>query len=373
MATNQDVLAGTEVYKLTPADIDHVFRRSGLKGNRLSACSYNPEQAATSTPSEWFKNLSESSRFTLIAGRLLEPDLKIQLNSGGAGTAQDQYYAFFGAEGPSVLVQMTNSDGDMLLLLFPEEDSFLAWWTDLYASAGMGGYQTVFPSVMEAEVLVCALHCIDIYRRSYLESMLEYRRGVDLSLTSADFVQLLKRSLASGDQRWLLPTLFEITPGLKNASITLHPDHLQQIETLGFITSDADIITLGERARIMGTEFITSWMGAFGWQAAALMNGQERILSRVFLAPTAFANHLISFESGEGGQYRFRHQAVDRQALAQTLAEWMKALSRAAGLTDAQTSTESPASSPSPARFCSSCGAQIRSGKRFCTACGTAL
>jgi hypothetical protein len=373
MEINQDVLAGTAVYKLNPADIDHLFRRSGLKGNSLSSCSYNAEQAATSSPSELFKKLSESPQFRPIAQHLLEPDLKIQFNSGGAGTAKDQYYALLSADDKSVLVQMTNSDGDILLMLFPDWDSYLAWWIDVYASPGMDGYQTIFPNIMETEVLVCALHCVDIYRRAYMESMLDYRGGVDLSLSIQDFVQLLKRALASGDQRWLLPTMFEITPGLKNASIALNPDHLKQIEELGFIITDADTINLGERARIMGTEFITSWIGAFGWQAAALINGQERSLSRVFLAPTAFTNHLVSFETAEAGKSRFRHQAADRQALLRILSDWMKALSQAVGLTAGVASSEPLAASEPPARFCSNCGAEIRPGKRFCTACGSAL
>lgn len=369
MGTNQDVLTGTEILKLNPVDIDHLFRRSGLIGNSLSPFSYNAEQAATSNPSELFKQLAESAQFKSIAQRLLEPDLKIQFNSGGAGAVKDQYYALLSDDDKSVLVQMTNSEGQILLLLFTDLDSFLNWWTVVYASAGMGSYQTVFPSVMEAEVLVCALHSVDIYRRAYMESMLEYRSGVDLSLTVQEFVQLLKRSLASGDQRWLLPAMFEITPGLKNSSISLNPDHLKQIEQLGFISTKENIITLGERARIIGTEFITSWLGAFGWQASALINGQERILSRVFLAPTAFANHLISFESGESGKYRFRHQASTRDDLINTLIEWLNALQKATGSGDAVSKN---VKSGAP-KFCGQCGAEIRPGKKFCTSCGTAI
>jgi len=236
----------------------------------------------------------------------------------------------------------------------------------------MGAYQNVFPNVMETEVLVCALHCVDIYRRSYMESMLDYRSGVDSSLSMQDFVQLLKRSLASRDKRWLLPTMFEITPGLKNSSIALNPEHMKQIGELGFITSDANDVTLAERSRIMGTEFITSWMGGFGWQATALIDGQERSLSRVFLAPTAFTNHLISFEAAQAGKTRFRHQAANRQELLEILSGWMKALGRAAGITDAESSTEPPPAS-AQVRFCSNCGAEIRPGKRFCTACGNSL
>lgn len=371
MDNNQNTLDGTEVFKLAPGDINHLFRRTGVKGNSLSPFRYNPEQAATSSPSELFKALSESPRFGQIATRLLEPDLKIEFKSGGGGTADDRYCALLTNNDKNVLAQLANSQGEILLVLFPNWEKYLEWWTGLYASRGISSYQTVFPHVMDTEVLVCALHCLDIYRRSYMESMLEYSGNLSLSLTTQDFVQLLKRSLASKDKRWLLPAMFEITPGLKNSSIALKPGHIKQVEELGFATSKEAILTLGERSRIMGTEFITSWMGSRGWQATVLVNGEERSLSRVWLAPTAFANHLFSFESGPGGESRFRHQAGTLPELTQSLAQWMESLRKAAVGSAAGVAT---AKERTPrAKFCGQCGSKIRPGKKFCTSCGSAI
>ncbi len=371
MEMKQEMLAGTEVFKLAPGDIDHLFRRSGLNGNNLSPFRYNAGQAAISTPSEWFKAVSESPRLTQVARRLLEPDIKIVFNNGGGIAADDKYNVLLSTDDRTVLAQFINSDGDIVLLLFPDWESFLEWWTSVYASAGMSSYQTVFPNILETEVLICALHCVDIYRRSYLESMLEYRGGLDLSITRQDFVQLLKRSLASGDKRWLLPTMFEITPGLKNTSISLTPEHLKQIEELGFITNNEEIITLAERTRLMGTEFITSWMGATGWQATALINGEERNLSRVFLAPTAFTNHLVSFETGSKGDSRFRHQASTGPELIKTLVKWVEAIQGVTGFIPAQAATT--ADNNGQARVCGNCGSEIRPGKKFCTSCGNSI
>jgi hypothetical protein len=383
MNGEQTSIVNPEVFKLVPADINHLFRRSGLNGNRLTPFRYNAEQAAVSTPSEAFKAISENPNFQMIARRLLEPDLKIEFNSGGGSAADDKYYAFLLWEEQSVLTQFINSKGDILLLLFPEWNAFLEWWAGIYASKGMDGYQTVFPNIMETEVLVCALNCIDIYRRSYMESMLDYRGGLNLALTTEDFVQLLKRSLASKDKRWLLPTLFEMTPGLKNSSIALKPEHIQQAEALGFLTSNEATLTLAERSRIMGTEFITSWMGAIGCQATALLNGEERSLSRVFIAITAFANHLFSFVTGANGDTRFRHQASTAPELINTLSKWLEALQQVTGNTEAGTKTDSPDKPHEPsntvenntlkAKFCGQCGAQIRPGKKFCASCGTAV
>jgi len=383
MENQMNTLAGMEVFQLAPADINHLFRRSGLSGNTLSPYRYDAEQAAVSTPSQAFKALAESIKFQQVAARLLEPDVKIEFNSGGGSAAEDKYYAFLAKEDQNVLLQFVKDKGELLLILFPDWITFLEWWASVYAANGMEGYQTVFPSDMETELLVCAIHCLDIYRRSYMESMLDYRGGLGLSLPAQEFVQLLKRSLASKDKRWLLPTLFEITPGLKGTQIALKPEHIEQAAKLGFLTNKEGILTLDERSKLMGTEFITSWIGTVGWQATALINGEERSLSRVFVAVTAFTNHLISFKTEGQGATRFRHQASSASVLVNTLVKWMESIQKAmenkgsggkkAALPAPPAQEKKEKSSAVKAKFCSQCGTEIRPGKKFCSGCGTVL
>ena len=147
-----------------------------------------------------------------------------------------------------------------------------------------------------------------------------------------------------------------------------HPKHFDEFT---LITSYEDTITLAERTRLMGTEFITSWMGATGLLATAIINGEERNLSRVFLASSAFTNHLVSFETGAEGKSRFRHQANTAPELKKTLVKWMEALQSVTGFVPTQTVTT--AESNEQARFCGKCGSEIRPGKKFCTSCGTAI
>ena len=368
MGMNMEKPGILEILKLAPADIDHSFRRSGLNGNRLSPYSYNAEQAATSSPSELFKPLAESANFASMAKKLLAPDLKIEFNRGGAGSAEETYHAFFSQEDNDVLVQFMGSDGNLLLLLFDNEEYFLQWWADIYASNADKAYPPVFPNSLETEVLVCALHCIDIYRRSYMESMLAYSGELSLSISTGDFVDLLKRALDSQDKRWFLPTLFEITPGLKGSSIALKPEHIKKAEELGFMSSNENVLTLGDRARLMGTEIITSWLGSVGCHATALVNGQEKSLSRMFLTSTAFANHIFSFETAAGGGSRFRHQASTMPELIQALMTWIEALQKVIG----GTAPAKAAPKETPAlKFCGQCGAELKAGKKFCTGCGT--
>ncbi len=373
MEVNQDNTTSIGLYKLTPGDIDHLFRRSGLSGNQLSLFTYNAERGATSSPSELFKELAASPNLNRVARHLLTPAVKLEFNRGGAGAAEETYHAFLSLEDNDVLVQFIDSEDNILLLLFDNEESFWQWWADIYAANADSTYQPVFPDVMPTEVLVCALHCIDIYRRSYMESMLDYRGGLNLAISTQDFVELLKRALSSQDKRWLLPTLFETTPGLKGSSIALKPEHVKKAEELGFLSSNENILTLGERSRLMGTEIITSWLGSIGCQATALVNGQEKSLSRMFLTSTAFANHIFSFETIGGGGSRFRHQASTRPELIQSLLKWIEALQKVVGGTapakTAQAQAQKQASAPAM-KFCGQCGAELKPGKKFCTGCG---
>lgn len=356
---NQDKLANAEVFKLAPGDIDHLFRRSGAAGNQLAVFQYNAEQAAVSNPSRWFKALAESPLCQKIGRQLLEPDIRVMFHTGGNIAAEDRYYVMLTRGDQSVLAQLVNGEGHILLIYFADQPSFAQWWTGIYAAAGIDDYPAVFAGLQETETLICALHSVDLYRRFYMESMLEYRKLVDLSVNTADFVELLKKSLASGDKRWLLPTMFELTPGLRGSKIALKPEHLQKVEEAGFITSQDAVLTLAERSRLMGTEFIGPWMSSTGWQATALVQGQEKTLSRVFVAATAFSNHLFSFETVPEGQTRFSHQALTGVELAGQMTNWLTALVQSAGPNAAKPS------------FCGQCGAELKPGKKFCTSCGT--
>lgn len=316
-----------EIYQLVPGDMSHVFRRSGLLGNKLSPFRYSAEQAALDKPSKWFIAMSEASSFPNIAKLLLEADLKVLFHHGGNGEKKDQFYTFLTADEPYILAMFFDNQEAYQLLFFSDWENYLQWWARSYSVDCSDKYEQVFRDKDDIETLVCALQCVDYYRRATLESMLDFQSGVDISLHTHDFVQLLKTSLASADTRWLLPSLFELTPGLKNLCLALKPEHLRSIEELKFVSCSQDLImSMGERSKKMGTEFLVSWREAIGWQATALIKDEERALSHVFLAPTAMANHLLSFETGANKETRFRHQALTRPDLIKTLVNWIVAL-----------------------------------------------
>ena len=368
MRMNHGIAANAEIFKLAPGDMDHVFRRSGLAGNSLSPFCYNAEQAAVNNPSEGFKTLADNVSFSKISKRLLEPDIKILFHSGGSAAVDEQYYAFLSSDDSSVLAQFTNSQGEFVNLYFADRETYLQWWASIYSTEGTEQYAQLFAGQEDMETLVCALHCIDIYRRAYMESMLDYRTMVDTAISTQDYVQILKKTLASADLRWILPSLFELTPGLKKASISLKPEHLKKIEECSLVKSkNPSMLTMDQLAITMGTEFLMTWMGSVGWQASALINGEERTLSRGFLAATAFANHLFSFFTEDGSIYRFSHQPSSRVELIKTLQEWLNGLHQA----NPNILPEQTVLSGKQAKFCGQCGEEIHMGDKFCASCGT--
>ncbi len=378
MGINQETMDSAAVFKLLPDDIDHLYRRSGLSGNSMAGFIHDPELASTPNGSEHFMALAGNSNFSLVAKLVLEPDLRIEFVRGGNATPDEDFFLYRINGNRSVLAQFTNDAGEILLALFRDVSTYVDWWAELYAASGMGSYPEVFPEPLPTEALICALHSIDIYRRAYMESMLDYSGNLGLTISMADFIDLIKRSSASGDKRWLLPNLFELTSGIKTSNISLKPKHIDMIAQLGFLSNENGLLTLGERSRLMGTEFISSWMGNLGFQALALVNGEVRSLSRVFLITTAFANHLCSFENAAHGESRFRHQALDTGELKKALVAWLQALQNT--LPSSQAAASQPATSPPPAaavgeekRFCGNCGSPTVPGRQFCGTCGNPL
>lgn len=370
MEVNKDVSADTEVFTLVPGDINHLFRRSGLKGNNLSIFRYNGEQAAVSSASEGFKSLAESLVFSKISRNLLEPDIKISFRMGGNFAAIEQYYAFISLKDSSVLMQFTNSQGEIVLMLFNDEKDFLEWWTGVYASEGMDNYKSIFPDILDIEVLVCILHSIDIYKRYYMESMFDYRKMGEVSISTTDFVKLLKQSLASSDIRWSLPSLFKVAPGLRSGKLSLKQEHIKKLEELGFVTVDSKLIlTMADKGKAIGNEFLTSWIGSMGLEVSSLVNGQEKTISQMFMTATAFTNHMVILEAADGMNYRFRHEALKRDAVASAIQKWIKTLYQHSS----KDLVPPPVNDDRKSKFCGHCGSKLYPGKKFCTNCGAKL
>ncbi len=414
---NEQLIKGNpEIFKLMPRDIDHIFKRASLTGNILSPFRYSSTEAEYPEPSEWAQALFQDPIFARAARLLLEPDLKIMYHSGGGGTTEDAFPVLLRADDSAVLMAAKNKDDDFLCLMFHDISSFLDWWSGMYTNQIKDEYPSPFNNAMPLETLLAALHSIDIYRRSYMESMMKYDLEQGMSVRRPDFLGTLTRALNSGDIRWLLPSLFRLTPGLTAVQLKLLPDHLEAVEQMGFIKawvdeSQENMYTIAEQGKILGLEFCHTWMSSIGWKASILNAGQEMILSRVYLAPTAFTNHLFSFQAVPSGSFACNHQSLTGVKLRENLDQWFKTIydyaakkmvqpvqaavptpppvPKAAAaplpITDSQQQeitgqiprSEVPAPPPVGQKRkipkCPACQIQIEQGQRFCGSCGTPL
>ncbi len=357
MANEVIIKGDPEIFKLMPRDIDHIFKQAQLSGNGLSSFRYTATEDQYPQPSEWAQALFQSPLFTRAARLLMEPDLKIMYHSGGGGTAEDAFPVLMRQDDSAVLMAAKNKDDDFLCLMFPNISQFLDWWCSIYSNLIKDEYRSPFNNAMSLETLLSALHSIDIYRRSYMESMLNYELEQGMSVKRSDFLSTLTKALASGDIRWLLPSIFRLTPGLTSVQLKLLPEHLEEVEKMGIIKSWTDenqenMYTLSENGKILGSEFSYTWMSSIGWKASILKAGQEMILSRVYLAPTAFTNHLFSFQATPAGSFTCNHQSLTGIKLRENLNQWFKTIYDYAGKKPAQLAAPTPppvkAAQPAP-------------------------
>jgi len=62
--------------------------------------------------------------------------------------------------------------------------------------------------------LVAAFHTVDMFRRAAYQDMLAYKRTVDPMITPEEFRSSAEAAIHSQDIRWLLPSLFVLSPAL---------------------------------------------------------------------------------------------------------------------------------------------------------------
>ena len=366
MDFNQEKMSFLGAFKLMGEDLSCFFKKSGLTKNQLSPYEEDLDSIPDGSPSARLQTLMDSPLYHKAALLLLEPDLKIIFHRGGSFSKDEIYYALSSHRINEILVEFTASDGNLEIVVFSDWNEFLRWWMTLYTTEGNNNYKEIFPGSQEIEILVCAIHCIDIYKRAYLESMLNYETKVNTEITTQKFAKLLKESIIKGDNRWLLPSLFNLTPGLKNKAISLQPHHMKKIEELGFIReNEENMIAIEKLGKVLGTEFASTWMGSVGFAVSAIINGQAVVLDQKYLAPTAFTNHLFSMETEKEGLF-FQHGAFSTENLITLLEKWMVNLKKIAyaEITDQIEPTEK-------IKYCKKCGNPLKPNQKFCKQCGT--
>ena len=347
---------------------------------------------------------------------LAAPDL-IMANRTGGGSLPVSF--FTACHAPSVdadaFVVMTPSfQGAFLIQIFDTRWLFLAWWLSQNAALVNEPAPNMIPPPVSYESLVYMFHAVDLFRRTAMESQLEFEPSMAPSLPVSDFGKFLKASVVSHDLRWLVPAFLGLTPGLDQLKFETDARHLEALYRHDFLypakregkSKTPDKLVFGNAGRAMGTEFYRSWFQAVGFETLVRLSGRWEHAHSGFLAPTGLANHLILIGT-DGPSQSVNHQAMTRDALDRKMLHLFdeEVLTAAPGVEpeiEPQTppkqdpspqpaqakqpvfSTPEPAKTDTPPRalvaqqptmkkFCTTCGKQLKPGIKFCTSCGHPL
>ena len=297
------------------------------------------------------------------AAMLAQPDLRLHCWMGGATTSLS--YAVFcrsrAVDPDGVAVFAPSYQGSLLVNYFPSVAMGATWGADVLGSDVTGEPPLLLPPVMPLESAVYAFHTIDCFRRVAYQSMLEHVTLETPHLTVPQFTAAFNQSLASADIRWLLPAFLQMTTGVRDLPFAPRSEHLgllveeKILRPVRVGEAREPAYAFGEAGRLLGIEFLRTW-----WTAAALtldlLEGDAvRKDQRIFVAPTAVANHWFTVKEVSGGAV-VDCAPLTQLAMQQRLADLL----------------ETPAPEP-PAAFCPSCGEKIQPGARFCRACGYRL
>lgn len=162
------------------------------------------------------------------------------------------------------------------------------------------------------EVPVFIFVLIDCYRRAYFANLLEYSQSPVEAIYEDEFIAILEKELKTPDVRWLLPSLFNLVPGLENAKLNFDARHVEIAEAMDFITravhphDKRPVYLLGSNAKYMGLEFSLFWKHAYGFEVisdadANKHSSKNSNVERFFFVPTDEANHLFRFIQTDNG------------------------------------------------------------------------
>ena len=321
MATIKENMNSLTMFKFMASDYNHLFINGKVKVNILSPFKYNVAQSFEEASND-FKSMTQHPVFEEINTRLLAPDMKIIFNSGGRALSTEKYTVLLSSTEKSIVSYLSNEKNEATVIYFSDWEEYLDWWTDIYAVNSIGSCVNPFGRFGSTEMLICVTHCVDLYRRMHMESMLK-GRAMCLSVTVQEYINSLKEALITRDNWRLVSSLFEL-PGLEYRNISLQPKHLDDLEELGFIKLTTDgLIQLEAMTIAIGNEFLNGGTGAVGWQATAQANDAERVIGQGFLTGTARGNHLVYFEPNSR---QFSHKIVSKSELVKDMIEWQTGL-----------------------------------------------
>lgn len=332
------------------------------------------------------------------------PDMIVKWRIGGGSVELMEFTLTRSKDQGQALVLVAGAEpSNILFRVFAQAADFVDWFMTSYAGKNDQTVANYIPPTVELGELVYLLHAVDAFRIASFRGMLDYQAGQRPTLSLGDFTDTLQRSVKSRDIRWLLPAFLILTPGLDPEEFDLNADKTRILMDKSFlVTSQTEghseqRLGFAEAGQTMGVEFYRTWLVAAGLEIMVAAPGGITAVERLFLAPTALANHWIQIKSpaASGQAARVNHQALTydqlqvklnqlfEQALslpvvplatvapARPMQPTPAATSASAAQSPGQTQVQAQPAAAKPAtRFCASCGSPLQPSAKFCKQCG---
>lgn len=348
-------------FLLKQADIGTLLAgEPGLKPNPGSAFNYAaPAAAAGSANKGTYSELLADREFLRALRIIAQPDLYATVRTAGAQGLTEIRLHWQKAAGGYVAATEQGPDVSLVVSVFEDYKSYLAWWAQSFAGQNDEPVANYIPPKVSLEEFLFILHTVDSFRRASYQNMLSHVFTDRTYVKTPEFLQSMAESLKSLDIRWLLPAFLAVTPGVEQYQTAIDPQNIavllqQDFFTEGKLASGEDVLVFGEAGQIMGVEFFRSWFTSCGIEINVAGADGFKTAERLFIAPTVLANHFVRLEDTGGGKALVNHQTYTKEQLTVKLEELF-----------------GKAFAPPAGKFCRECETRLAPAAAFCGNCGT--
>lgn len=372
--------------QVTKGELYAVLGKYGLKSSGLSPLiKHLKVTPLSSVISDNIKAALDNPVFRKAFNIVANPDLIVNSRIGGGSTGLEEMQLCRNkSQGDTLALVLEDESNNIIIKLFSNYAEYINWFVSNYAGKNKETVANYIPPSTELESFLFILHAIDAFRIASYKGMLNYASGKKAEMKLVEFAQTMEKSIKSRDIRWLLPAFVILTPGLDEYNLDLTPEKSKILVGQNFTVSSIDaasgegIMTFGEAGKNMGVEFYRSWMLAAGFEINISTASGKKTVSRMFIAPTALANHFVKLENGIGGKCIVNHQAYTSNQLEVKLEEiFEQAMSMKTETFEAErvqvqnNPVNPPIVEARTNKFCKNCGAVINPNIKFCANCGT--
>lgn len=317
-------------FELLKNDAKYLLEKElGLQINRGSA--FYRDSGGGSEPAygkSEYRALLDNPEFQRSARIVANPDLYVINRIGGGAMGLEEIRLHRKkSEGDDLVAVAEATDGNCTIMGFESFGKYLDWWAERFAGKNEDTAVNYFPMKLRLEEFLFLLHAVDSYRRVSYQNLLDFNYTNRPAMEFAEFAQTMAASLKSRDIRWLLPAFLVVTPGMEQYKIEVEPGQAAVLADQNFTVTletgagGKKLLAFGEAGKCAGVEFFRSWLMASGFEINTAGTDGFTGVERVFIAPTALANHFFRLETSETGGALVSHQAYTSEELKRKLEE----------------------------------------------------